>query len=170
MKNFRNVLVLIMIGLTVIACKKDDEGGDDPMGGAGSFTAKVDGSNYTGIDGAVAAQIQQAGPNELLAVSGGSANAENIQFIIQNFDGVGTYELNFISIGTYTILPDVNNPSSVLIYTTVTPDGGPAGEAKISSFDGDTVKGTFNFTGYKSDDQSETVSVSDGEFNIELTN
>lgn len=170
MKNLKNVFVLVLICLTVIACKKDDEAGDDPMGGTGSFTAKVDGTNYTGIDGAVAAQIQQAGPNELLAVSGGSANAENIQFIIQNFSGVGTYQLDFISIGTYTILPDVNDPTSVLIYTTSAPGGEPAGEANISSFDGDTVQGTFSFTGYKSDDQSQTVTVTVGEFNIELTN
>ena len=168
MKNFKNVLILLMIGLTMIACKKDDEGGDDPMGGTGSFTAKVDGANYTGLDGTVAAQIQQAGPNDLLAISGGSANAENIQFIIQNFSGEGTYQLDFISIGTYTILPDTGNPSSVLIYTTSAPGGEAAGEANISSFDGDTVKGTFSFTGYKSDDQSQTVSVTEGAFNIEL--
>ncbi len=157
-----------MIGLTVVACKKDDEGGDDPPGGSGTFTAKVDGANYTGLDGTVAAQIQQAGPNELLAVSAGTANSENIQFIIQAFDGVGTYELNFISIGTYSILPDTSDPTSVIIYTTVTPDGSPAGEVNISSFDGDSVQGTFSFTGYRNDDNSQTVSVTEGEFNVEI--
>lgn len=168
MKNFKRILVLLMIGLTVVACKKDDDGGDDPAGGSGSFSAKVDGANYVSLDGTVAAQVQQSGPNEILAVSAGTANSENLQFILQGFDGVGTYELNFISIGTYSILPDTSDPSSVIIYTTVTPDASAAGEVNISSYDGDTVKGTFNFTGYRNDDTTQTVSVTEGEFNVAL--
>lgn len=168
MKNFKNVIILLMVGLSIIACKKDDDGGDAPAGGLGTFSAKVDGVNFVSLDGTVTAQMQAAGPNEILAVSAGTVNSENLQFIIQNFTGEGTYQLDFISLGTYSVLPDISDPNSVIIYTTVTPDTSAAGEVNISSYDGNSVAGTFSFTGYRTDDTSQTVAVTEGAFNVAL--
>jgi hypothetical protein len=43
------------------------------------------------------------------------------------------------------------------------------GEIKISSYSSDRVKGTFSFTGYNIQNTSDTVSVTNGSFDIEVT-
>ena len=170
MKTLKNVMLVLLMSLAVLSCKKDDDGGEDPGGATGALTAKIDGTNLT-ADIAVQAQITASGQGDVLAISGGTSQSENLQMIIQNFDGVGTYDLSFVNIGTYSYLPDPSNPdpSTVVIYLSV--NGTDAtGELKVSSFDGNTIEGTFNFTGYKIDDLSQTVAVTTGKFNLEVTN
>jgi len=170
MKTFKNVMLVLLMSLAIVSCKKDDDGGEDPAGATGTLTAKIDGATLT-ADIAVQAQITPSGQGDVLAISGGTSASENLQMIIQGFDGVGTYGLNFTNIGTYSYLPDPSNPdpSTVVIYLSINGTGS-TGELKVSSFDGNTIQGTFNFTGYKADDQTDTVAVTDGEFNLEVTN
>ncbi|MGJ8667340.1 MAG: DUF6252 family protein [Patiriisocius sp.] len=172
MKLFKHFFLTIIMVSSLVACKSDDDGGDDPTGGTGSFTAMVDGSSYSGLEGTVVAQLTASGPTQVLAVSAGTAQSENLQMIVTTFDGVGTYPLNFTNLGTYSFLPDSSNPdpSTVVIYTTAGAAPNNAGEINISSFDGETVQGTFSFTGYSLDNNSDTVSVTNGEFNITVTN
>ncbi|MCG2418518.1 hypothetical protein K8089_05740 [Aequorivita sp. F47161] len=174
MKTFNKTILVLMavLAVSLTSCKKDDDGGDDPQGGTGTFSAKVDGDSFSGIQGTVVAQLTNSGSTQVLAVSGGTMDSENLQMIIQNFDGEGTYNLNFMNIGTYSYLPDPGNPdpNTVVIYTTVGDGQGNNGTISISSFDGNTVKGTFSFTGINLNDNSDTVSVTEGQFNIEVTN
>ncbi|QNJ96992.1 hypothetical protein [Constantimarinum furrinae] len=171
MKTFKRILLLVCISLSVLACKKDDEGGDDPAGGTGSFTAQVDGQSFEGISGTVVAQVSASGNGEAIAISGGTNASENLQMIIQNFTGEGTYELSFLNIGTYSYLPDPSNPdpNTVVVYSTVGDAQTINGELNVSSYDGNTVKGTFSFTGINLNDPADTVSVTNGQFNIEVT-
>ncbi|MBZ0328351.1 MAG: hypothetical protein K8F54_12140 [Altibacter sp.] len=170
MKMFKNVILILMMSLAVTACKKDDDGGDGGGGAVGSFSAKVDGQTFEGLEGTVAAQVSDAGTSQVIAVSGGTANSENLQMIVQNFTGVGTYELSFLNIGTYSYLPDPSNPdpNTVVIYSTLGDAQSINGEVNISSYDGDTVEGTFSFTGFNINDIGDTVSVTSGAFNIEV--
>ncbi len=170
MKIFKQVLLALFVSLAVTACKKDDEGGDDPQGGEGTLTAKIDGQSFS-ADIAVQAQISDAGQTDVLAISGGTSQSENLQMIIQGFDGVGTYDLNFTNIGTYSYLPDPNNPdpNTVKIYISINGTQS-TGEVNVSSFDGDNIKGTFSFTGYDVNNQSDSVTVTDGQFNLAVTN
>ncbi|MCT8338802.1 DUF6252 family protein [Flavobacteriaceae bacterium TK19130] len=172
MKTLQKALLVLFMAAAVVACKKDDDGGDDPSGGTGSFTAKVDGNTFTGIEGTVVAQVTSNGGGEVLAISGGTNASENLQMIVQGFDGEGSYNLNFTSIGTYSYLPDPSNPdpNTVVVYTTVGDAQSNNGEVNVSSYDGTTIKGTFSFTGFNLDDNADTVSVTEGEFNIEVTN
>ena len=170
MKLFKQSMLILLVSLAVVSCKKDDDGGEDPAAGTGTLTAKIDGATLT-ADIAVQAQITNSAQGDVLAISGGTSQSENLQMIIQNFDGVGTYDLSFINIGTYSFLPDPSNPdpSTVVIYLSM--NGTDAtGELRVSSFDGNTIEGTFNFTGYKSDDPTDTVEVTEGQFNLEVTN
>ncbi|RDK89234.1 DUF6252 family protein [Marinirhabdus gelatinilytica] len=170
MKTLKKLTFLLFVSLAVMACNKsDDDGGDDPQGGVGSFTAQVDGSSFTGITGTVVAQLSNNGT--ALAVSGGTNDSENLQIILTAFDGVGTYQLGLTNIGSYAFLPDPSNPdpSTVVTYTTVNGTSSN-GEINISSFDGDTVAGTFSFTAFNPQNTSESVEVTNGEFNIEVTN
>lgn len=174
MKTFNKTILVLLAVLAVsfTSCKKDDDGGDDPQGGTGTFSAKVDGSNFSGMQGTVMAQLTNNGNGQVLAVTGGTMESENLQMIIQNFDGEGTYNLNFLNIGTYSYLPDPSNPdpNTIVLYTTVGDGLSDNGTISISSFDGNTVKGTFSFTGYNIDDESDTVDVTEGQFNVEVTN
>ncbi|MAY23491.1 MAG: hypothetical protein CMC74_11985 [Flavobacteriaceae bacterium] len=170
MKFFKTLSLVLFVSLAVISCKKDDEGGDGGDAGAGMMTAKVDGANFTSLDGTQAAEESNSGGVRVLAVSAGTVDSENLQMIVQNFDGVGTYDLNFLSIGTYSYLPDPSNPdpNTVVVYTTVNGTSS-TGEINISEYSSTNVKGTFSFTGYNLNDNSDTVSVTEGSFDLELT-
>ncbi|MCW9036635.1 hypothetical protein [Altibacter sp.] len=169
MKNFKKVLFVLFISLAVTACKKDDEGGDDGQAGEGQMVAKVDGQNFQSLEGTVMAQESNSGVRTL-AVSAGTVNSENLQMIIINFDGEGTYDLNFTNIGTYSFLPDPSNPdpSTVVVYSTANGNSSN-GTINISSYSTTNVKGTFSFTGYNINNPSETTSVTEGSFDMALT-
>ncbi|MCB0451907.1 MAG: hypothetical protein KDC94_03260 [Aequorivita sp.] len=173
MKTFKKSILVLMavVAVSLTSCKKDDDGGDDPQGGTGTFTAKVDGGTFTGMEGTVVARVANSGVGQTLTVSGGTSQSENLQMIITSFDGEGTYNLNFTNLGTYSYLPDPGNPdpSTVVVYTTANGLSNH-GTLSVSSYDGNTIKGTFNFTGYNINNLSESVSVTDGQFNIEVTN
>ncbi len=169
MKTLKNVMLVLLMSLAIVSCKKDDDGGDDPQGGDGTLTANVGGASYTATFG-ITAQISGSGSAQVLAISGGTADSENLQMIIQGFDGEGTYDLSFVNIGTYTILTDINDPMSVVIYSTVGNAQSVNGEVNVSSFDGNTAKGTFEFTAINLDDASDVKEVTNGSFNITVTN
>lgn len=164
MRNLTLILLCMLMGFATYSCKSDDDGGDGPAG-AGTFTAKVNGENFTGLEGTVIAQTS----NGALVVNGGTEDSETIQIIIPVYDGVGTYPLNFMNLGTYAYLPDSSNPdpSTVVTYSTATNNG--SGEINISAMDGSSVSGTFHFTAGNLTNTSQTVNVTDGEFNIQLT-
>ncbi|MBP41516.1 MAG: hypothetical protein CL528_07065 [Aequorivita sp.] len=174
MKTFKKSILVLMavVAVSLTSCKKDDDGGDDPQGGSGTFTAKVDGNNFSGMQGTVVARVTNSGAGQAIAISGGTEQSENLQIILTSFDGEGSYDLNFVNIGTYSYLPDPSNPdpNTVVVYSTVGTGQGNNGTINISSYDGNTIKGTFNFTGYNLNNTSESVSVTDGQFNIEVTN
>ncbi|HLW31514.1 MAG TPA: hypothetical protein VKX40_04575 [Aequorivita sp.] len=172
MKTFNKTILVLMAvaALSFTSCSKNDDGGSDPDGGTGTFSAKVNGDFFASMEGTVAGQITQSGPTKVFAISAGTTQSQNLQMIVTTFDGVGTYDLNFVNIGTYSYLPDPSNPdpNTVVIFTTGNGQSSN-GQLKVSSFDGDVAKGTFSFTAYNLDNLSESVSVTDGEFNIKMT-
>lgn len=161
---------MAVAAISFTSCSKDDDGGSDPDGGTGTFSAKVNGDSFTSLEGTVAGQITQSGPTKVFAISAGTKQSQNLQMIVTTFDGVGTYDLNFVNIGTYSYLPNPSNPdpSTVVIFTTGNGQSSN-GQLKVSSFDGDIAKGTFSFTAYNLDNLSQSVSVTEGEFNIKMT-
>lgn len=163
-------LLFIALSVTISSCNKDDDGGSDPQGGTGDFTAKVDGKSFTGMEGTVAGQITNSGPTSVFGVSAGTSDSENLQMIVTNFDGEGTYDLSILNIGTYSYLPDPSNPdpSTVVIYSTANGQS-VNGEIKVSSYEGNIAKGTFSFTAYNMNNPSDSVTVTDGQFNVEVT-
>ncbi len=169
MKTLKNVMLVLIMSLAIVSCKKDDDGGDDPQGGDGTLTANVGGSSYTATFG-ITAQIAGSGSAQALTISGGTADSENLQITIQGFDGEGTYDLSFVNIGAYTILTDINNPMSAVIYSTIGDAQTVNGEVNVSSFDGNTAKGTFEFTAINLDDATDVKEVTNGAFNITVTN
>lgn len=160
---------MLVVALSFTACKSDDDGGTSASAN-GELTAKVDGQSYESMREATTAEESNAGGVSTIAITGGSADSENIQFIIIGFDGEGTYQLNNINLGTYTYLADPGDYMSAVLFSTVT-DGSSNGEINISSYTpGENVQGTFNFTGYNNQDISDTRVVSEGSFNVDIRN
>lgn len=164
MKNVTLLFVCLFFGLTLFSCKSDDDGGESPTG-PGTFTAKVDGANFTGMQGGVIAQNTDGA----LVVNGSSSESATIQIMIPAFDGVGTYPLTFMNIGTYGYIPDPSNPdpATTVLYSTAA--GGGSGEVNIATMDGSSVTGTFSFKAANLNNPSQKVNITDGEFNIMLT-
>lgn len=172
MKIFNKAIFVLMavVAVNFTSCSKDDDGGSDPSGGTGTFLARVNGDSFTSLEGTVAGQITESGPTRVFSISAGTSQSENLQMVVTTFDGVGTYDLNFTNIGTYSYLPDPSNPdpSTVVIFSTG--NGQPSnGQLKVSSLEGNIAKGTFSFTAYNLNNPSQSTSVTDGEFNIEMT-
>ena len=97
--------ILKILSLTCIfsififtSCKSDDDGGGNPSASDGTMTATVGGENFTGMEGTIVARLASGS----MAISGGTSESENLQMIIASFDGVGTYPLNFVNMGTYS--------------------------------------------------------------------
>lgn len=170
MKTLKILSLFLLASVALVSCKKDDDGGDDPQAAAGTMTAKVDGANFQSLEGTAMAQETNTSGVRVLAVSAGTVDSENLQVIIQNFEGEGTYDINFLNVGTYSYLPDPSNPdpNTVVIYSSVNGTNS-VGEISISSYSESNVKGTLSFTGYNLNDASDTVSVTEGSFDLELT-
>jgi len=170
MKTLKILSLFLLSSIALVSCKKDDDGGGDPQAAAGTMTAKVDGANFQSLEGTAMAQETNASGVRVLAVSAGTVDSENLQVIIQNFEGEGTYDINFLNVGTYSYLPDPSNPdpNTVVIYSSVNGTNS-VGEISISSYSESNVKGTLSFTGYNLNDASDTVSVTEGSFDLELT-
>ena len=160
-------LLAFILNLLLISCSKDDNGGSSNAVD-GKLTATVAGKSYTSFPEATLAEVNSSAGFEVITISGGSADSENIQITIIGFEGVGSYNLNAMSSGTYSFLTNKTDFNSVQIYSTA---GGVAtsGEIEISEYrEGERVKGTFQFTGYLLSDTSKKIVVSDGEFNINI--
>ncbi len=160
-------ILFLTIGLTICSCSVDDDGGDSNSG-RGELTAKVDGKAYKSMPEATTAQESTSANIEIITISGGSLDSENIQMTIIGFEGVGSYNLNSVSLGTYTYLKDKSDFMSAQIFSTAT-GASSNGEIKIAEYTkGESVKGTFSFTGYLTSDVSQKVVVSEGSFNVKI--
>ncbi len=160
--------LFLLAGLMAFtSCSIDDDGGDSAAG-EGNLTAKVDGKTYTSMSQATTAVESTSANIEIITISGGSADSENIQINIIGFEGVGTYSLNAVSLGTYTYLQDKSDFMSAQTFSTAT-GAASNGEIKIAEYNkGQNVKGTFSFTGYLTSDTTKKVVVSEGDFNVKI--
>lgn len=169
MKTSTKLISTFVLSLLLLfaACSKDDDGGDSVTGNS-ELKASVEGKAYTSMPEATLAEENSSGEIEVITISGGSIDSENIQITIIGFEGVGTYDLNASNIATYTFLKDKSDFMSAQVFSTST-GAASNGEIKIAEYTkGESVKGTFSFTGYLISDTSKTVQVSSGEFNVKI--
>jgi len=160
MKTLKNAILLFMIGLAVVSCKKDDDGGDNPSNGEGSLTAKVDGATFESDPSLT--QVQLLNNGNVLAITGPKAQ-ETIQFNVNAYAGVGTYDVSPTTIASYGIVTDPSDPvGSAIAYVAISD-----GELNISEDTGSNIKGTFSFVGINATDPSDTKTITEGAFNID---
>ena len=120
MKTITRITSVLLFSLLVLtACSKDDDGGTSAAGD-GELTATVDGASFESFPEATTAVESNSGGIQILTISGGTMDSENIQISIIGFEGVGTYDLNSVSLGSYTYLEDTSNFNSAMVFTTST--------------------------------------------------
>ena len=141
--------------LSLVSCS-DDDGGS--TGGSAEYVkAKIDGDNFSSSGMFVSATNPMEG---VLMIQGSDDSGAFIQISLMNFDGEGTYDVS-------------NQLNGYAQYGTVNPvatfnsamGNGATGEVVITESTETHVKGTFEFTGRRTQDGTpETVEVTNGEF------
>ena len=160
MKTLKILSLFLLASMVLVSCKKDDDGGDDPQAASGTLMASVDGTSFE--SDASLTQVQVLNNGSVLAITGPKAQ-ETIQFNVNAYSGVGTYDVSPTTIASYGIVTDPSDPvGSVITYVAVTD-----GELRISEDTGSNIQGTFSFVGVNPLDTSDTVTVRNGSFNID---
>jgi hypothetical protein len=172
MKTIKQTFYLSLICLALVAsgCSKnnDDGSGGDTGGGSESFSAKVDGSNFSASNDP--ATLIGARLNSGVFTAQGSDNSGNaINFTINSYTGAETYRTGDL----------LTNPN-LIQYVRVSPTGAwgsnlataalgtlTPGTIVITSDNGTVVEGTFSFEGYNSSDMS-TKMITEGRFKVNL--
>ena len=174
MKQFGIVLALALTTLVSSCSSSDDSSGG---GGAalGTMKAKIGGTNFTSIPQGTTAALLYNGSYYNLSIGGADATGKVIQMMIlaENITSGATYQIDensdiLVSTAAYTAI-DISNPTSALSFGAPYDGGGNSGSITISSKTETNVQGTFSFT-LKNTQGSDTKSITNGSFNINLSN
>lgn len=171
MKNLKQIMLLVMTitMVSITSCSKDDDGGGGGLAGAGTITAKVDGTSVTTLEITSAANTATGGGQVTLVIQGNTAS-QAFNMIINGYEGVGTYEIsdsNVFIIASY-IEPNVSNPMDTQTWSAPYQNSGVVGEINVSEDANGKIKGTFNFTAKNTNDGS-TKNITDGSFDLDKT-
>jgi hypothetical protein len=150
MKNLF-LISLLSIMLISFGCKKDD-----PSSSKASFSAKVQGTMWTG---SIVTAVQFTGENLIMITAAGTNPSEQISLDIKA-SGTGTFPINNDNLGTVEI--------GTYSFTSLI-SSNPLGQVVITKYDvtNKKISGTFYFDG---EDMAGTVyHVTEGKFeNIDL--
>ena len=147
--------------LALVSCGGDDDNGTT---GSGEFVkAKVDGSNWSSSSSIDVVSASNPMAN-VLTVQGSNNSGEVIQLSLMNYNGEGTYDVSS-QINGYAQYGTVN---PIAFYNSAM-GGAAGGEVTITEVTETYVKGTFEFTGKRTEEgNNETVEVTNGEFKAEF--
>lgn len=154
MKKLKNLMLICFLAISVVACKKSEEGKSGT--GNGSMSAKINGTSWSA---SLAVQAVKASGTLSVAGTGGA----QIDLRLINYTGPATYQLG----GSLT------NINSGMYITTVIPpvtystgSGLGSGTLVIIKEEGGYIEGTFNFTAKTTAGVSATIT--DGKFRAKL--
>ncbi len=155
------ILLTAVFGLVLTSCNKDD---DDPVTfptGSGDYflNAKINDANYA--NSAYFAPTA-AVTNGVLAIQSSNDGGNSIQIRVENYTGVGTYNVG----GDVT--------AGYVNYTTLTPFKAytsvrGTGTVEITEVTGTDIKGTFSAFSPENEEQpAAAVTITDGDFKVKL--
>lgn len=174
MKNLKKLAFSCLILLTVVACKKDNDGGNGGSAGEGTIQAKIAGSSWTSIKMSTNASYISAA--KALTLMGTDASGKNITIIINGYDGTtGTWEIpngvGGIAITASYVETNIANPTASKTYVAPYSGSGIIGKVQISEFSKTgSIKGTYNFKARNQKDSGDFKEVTEGSFNIKVNN
>ena len=168
MKNLKIVCLIAFVGLAIISCKKDDNGGDG--GGSaveGLVTAKVNGADFTSNSDFTVASKVTANGNTTVTIQGSDNSGKGIVLIINGFEGMGSYDIgggsNVFVTGSY-VEANASNPQNSQSWMAPFDDN-VAGEINISESTATKIVGTFNFNA-KNTNNNSMKEITDGNFDV----
>lgn len=159
MKTHLYRLPLLFFILLICACAKETTyiTAPIPVATSSSFSAKVDGNL---VECPIAnVSIYDLGSKKTMQISG-SKGFEAFQMTVDDYKGVGTYDLTTINIGVY--LGDSKNAANTSYMST-------SGNVKITSVTDKVMTGTFEFKGHNYTTNKD-ITISAGVFSISLVN
>ena len=172
MRTLKQLMLLVMVTsmVSLSSCKSDDDGGNPFVApsNSGTIDAKIDGNQFNSLAITSFANMSTGGGQTTLVIQG-NTQSQAINIIINGYEGEGTYVIsdNNVFINASYIEPNVNNPSETQTWSAPYQDSGIIGEIKISEQTETNIKGTFNFDGKNSEDDT-VKSVTEGSFDLTL--
>lgn len=148
MKVFKKsmLLLLMVLSASISSCSKDKDDDNGPNGsgnGVGTFSAKVDGVQFTSISDEAYGILTIVEDNKVIAIGGNDAAESGISLSVERFDGVGEYNIfdlnNSLGIGMYM----EGQGDEVQIWNM--PVEGEIGKLIITSITKNRIKGNFHF-------------------------
>jgi len=168
--NFLMLSTLFLFLILSTSCSSDDDGGSGDNAAPGTVNASIDGTDFTSNVAASGNLVTQGG-FATLTILGSNADGQALNFVVNGFDGVGTYEIggaNTIFVTASYTEANVSDPTASQSWQAPYDGDAVRGTFDVSSDDGENVQGTFEFTAKNSNDDT-VVDVTNGSFNIDYT-
>ncbi|MGB5982519.1 MAG: DUF6252 family protein [Nonlabens sp.] len=174
MKTIKTFLLFIAVTATIslTSCSSDDDSsGGGSQAGEGELVARVNGSSFQSISQGTVARLTATGGTEFLQITAVNLNGEamTLQLTRPTIEET-SYDIddanNISAVATYTIVDTSTFQSTS--YVAPYMNSGDVGTITITELTATNVKGTFNFTAINQDDDTETLPVTDGSFNLSL--
>lgn len=171
MRTIKHLAFAIVLAVTTLLSSCSSSDGDGGGGGStalGTMKAKIAGSNWSSMSAATAATHR----NTVLIIQGSDATGKAIQLMAVGVTAAGTFQINDTSaidvVASYT-QANISNPMASLVFAAPYEGSGTVGTLTVTDLTATNVKGTFSFTG-KNQSGADTKQVTDGVFNVNLTN
>jgi hypothetical protein len=107
-----------------------------------------------------------------MTLQGTDNSGKGFNFVINGYDGVGTYTFGGASLGFIVgnwIEANASNPTNSQTWTAPYDNDDIRGEIQFSSDDGDKVQGTFSFTCKNSNGDGSIKDITEGSFDVNYT-
>jgi hypothetical protein len=172
MKTIKKIslVLLVAIATTLSTSCSSDDGGSGGNAAAGTVQAKIDGASFTSATLLTTGVSITAGANTTLFIQGTDIQGKGFNFNINNFTGVGTYDIGGSSsvfvVANY-VEGNATKPLDTQAWTAPYDDDSKRGEISVSSITADKVIGTFSFTS-KNPNGGTVKTITEGSFNVEL--
>ena len=137
--NPNSFLLILILALTFLSCKKDDDNGGGNNSASEFLSASIDGVSFSATELTIAGTLS----GTIWVVQGGTSTGNTIRLTVQNYTGPGTYYFGGITntnTGTYIADP-LTNPLGWTSFGTAD----NSGSVVIQSDNGTVTEGTFNF-------------------------
>jgi len=162
--------MFLFLTFSTSSCSDDDGDGGGGNAAPGTVNATIDGASFTS-DVAASGNLVTQGAFATLTILGTNANGQALNFVVNGFDGVGTYDIggaNTIFVTASYTEANASDPTASQSWQAPYDGDAVRGTFEVTSDNGDNVQGTFEFTGKNSNDGS-VVDITNGTFNIDYT-
>jgi len=171
MKKITTLLLIVTLVFNFHSCKKADEttpeGGDKPTQ-AEYVKCKIDGVDFLSKDDNLFnhAKIISLGGLSVHQLRGADDATEAILLSLYDFDGVGVYDVanpdketvcQWLTVGPYATY-GCNRKNALA--------GKVSGKVEITFNSADRIEGTFEFTAVNGEDETDKVTITEGEFRL----